>query len=262
MLGRRGPAQAAFTPPELKELGELGAPTSPSTRPTSSSTRRARQRSRRTGRARRNVDILREFAARTPAGKAEAPRASVSSSRPSQILGEGRVEAIEVVRNQLVPDGGRGDPRGADGRARDDPLRPRVPQRRLPGRRSSGCPVRRERGDDAQRRGACWTSGAAASRRLLRGLDQARADRSHRHQQEGRDRDRRAPPRRRTRRRLPRRAETGRGGRRAARERGVDVVGYAGWEPIDRRRGARGEPPAGRASSSQLGRAARGGPRG
>ena len=24
MLGRRGPAQAAFTPPELKELGELG----------------------------------------------------------------------------------------------------------------------------------------------------------------------------------------------------------------------------------------------
>ena len=24
MLGRRGPVQAAFTPPELKELGELG----------------------------------------------------------------------------------------------------------------------------------------------------------------------------------------------------------------------------------------------
>src|SRR5205085_6773877 len=52
-------------------------------------------------RARRNVDVLREFATRTPEGKPKrlALRFCVS---PVQILGEGRVEAIEIVRNSLV----------------------------------------------------------------------------------------------------------------------------------------------------------------
>ena len=102
MLGRRGPAQAAFTPPELKELGELGGadvfvdPAELELDPASEASLETAG-----ARARRNVNILREFAARTPEGKPKrlALRFCVS---PVQILGEGRVEAIEVVRNELV----------------------------------------------------------------------------------------------------------------------------------------------------------------
>jgi ferredoxin--NADP+ reductase len=102
MLGRRGPAQAAFTPPELKELGELGGadiyvdPADLDLDPASEASLETAG-----ARARRNVDILRDFAGRTPEGKPKrlALRFCVS---PVQILGEGRVEAIEVVRNELV----------------------------------------------------------------------------------------------------------------------------------------------------------------
>jgi hypothetical protein len=54
--------------------------------------------------ARRNLDILREFAAREPAGKPKRVRLRFYVS-PVAILGEGRVEAIELERNRLVPDG-------------------------------------------------------------------------------------------------------------------------------------------------------------
>src|SRR5215468_2658631 len=70
MLGRRGPAQAAFTPPELKELGELGGadvivdPADLELDPASEAALEADR-----ARARRNVDILREFASRRPEGK-------------------------------------------------------------------------------------------------------------------------------------------------------------------------------------------------
>jgi ferredoxin--NADP+ reductase len=103
MLGRRGPAQAAFTPPELKELGELGGadidvhPAELELDPASE----ASLAEKGAARARRNVDILRDFAGRTPEAKPKrlALRFCVS---PVQILGEGKVEAIEVVRNELV----------------------------------------------------------------------------------------------------------------------------------------------------------------
>jgi len=105
MLGRRGPAQAAFTPPELKELGELGAadvivdPADLQLDPASEAALEADR-----ARARRNVDILREFAALAPAGKPKrlVLRFCVS---PVAILGDEKVEAIEVVHNELVPDG-------------------------------------------------------------------------------------------------------------------------------------------------------------
>ena len=104
MLGRRGPAQAAFTPPELKELGELGGadvivdPADLELDPASEAALEADR-----ARARRNVDILREFAAREPSGKPKrlVLRFCVS---PVQILGDGRVEAIEIVRNALIVD--------------------------------------------------------------------------------------------------------------------------------------------------------------
>ena len=113
MLGRRGPVQASFTPPELKELGELAAadvvvdPADLELDPASAAALEADR-----ARTRRNVDILREFVAREPAGKPKTLRLRFRVS-PVQILGEGRVEAVEVVRNELVP--------GEDGQIRAVP---------------------------------------------------------------------------------------------------------------------------------------------
>ena len=103
MLGRRGPAQAAFTPPELQELGELAGadvvvdPGRPRARPGERRGARGRPRHR---------------APRTTTSCASTRRARRRASRstlmlrfcvsPVAILGEGRVEAIEVVRNELV----------------------------------------------------------------------------------------------------------------------------------------------------------------
>src|SRR5262245_31124793 len=102
MLGRRGPAQAAFTPPELKELGELGGadvvvdsadlvldPASEASLESAGA------------RTKRNLDILRGFAARGSNGKPKQLELRFCVS-PLQILGEGKVEGIQIVRNALV----------------------------------------------------------------------------------------------------------------------------------------------------------------
>jgi ferredoxin--NADP+ reductase len=104
VLGRRGPVQASWTAPELQEMGELAAadivvdPAELELDPASEA-----ELSEAGPIVRRNMDILREFAARQPAGK---PRRVVLRFRasPVAILGEGRVEAVEVARNELVPD--------------------------------------------------------------------------------------------------------------------------------------------------------------
>ncbi len=103
MLGRRGPVQAAFTPPELKELGELGGAdvvVDAADLELDAASEAALEADR--ARVKRNVDILREFAARSPSGK---PRRLVLRFHvsPVAIHGDGKVEAIEVVRNELVP---------------------------------------------------------------------------------------------------------------------------------------------------------------
>ena len=103
MLARRGPVQAAFTTPELIELGELAGATSSSIPPTSSSTRRARPRSRAT-RTRRGTS---RCCASTRRGRSTATRGSSSSAScvsPVALLGEARVEAVELVRNRLEAD--------------------------------------------------------------------------------------------------------------------------------------------------------------
>jgi ferredoxin/flavodoxin---NADP+ reductase len=102
MVGRRGPAQAAFTPPELIELGEL-AGADVRVDPADLELDAASEASLAGDvRAQRNVEVLREFAARAPAGK---PRTLVLRFllSPVAILGADRVEAIEVVRNRLEP---------------------------------------------------------------------------------------------------------------------------------------------------------------
>jgi ferredoxin--NADP+ reductase len=94
MVGRRGPAQAAFTTPELIELGELAGAdviVDPAdlegAEPTDTN-------------AERNLEVLREYAARTPAGKKRRLVLRFFRS-PTAILGDHRVTGIELVRNTL-----------------------------------------------------------------------------------------------------------------------------------------------------------------
>jgi len=104
MLGRRGPVQAAFTPPELGELGELaGADVSVDARDLELDAASAAALEDDRERARRNVELLREYAARPIAGKPRTIRLRFLVS-PVAILGDERVEAVEVVRNRLEQD--------------------------------------------------------------------------------------------------------------------------------------------------------------
>jgi ferredoxin--NADP+ reductase len=105
MLGRRGPAQAAFTNPELLELGELKrsdvivAPEDVDLDPYS----RAWLEEHGDKTARRNVEILTEYSQRELAGKSHRIELRFLRS-PVEIVGddeEGPVSGIRVVRNQI-----------------------------------------------------------------------------------------------------------------------------------------------------------------
>jgi ferredoxin--NADP+ reductase len=104
VLGRRGPAQAAFTSAELRELGHLDGvdvrvdPGEVELDPVS--TRWLAEEG--TFTARTNIELLREFAAR-PA-RTDAPRriALRFLRSPAQIRGTAGVEAIDVRRNEIV----------------------------------------------------------------------------------------------------------------------------------------------------------------
>ncbi len=103
MLARRGPAQAAFTTPELKELGELAdadVVVDPAELELDQASEAALEHDTN---ARRNVEVLREFATRAPTRKRRTIRLRFAVS-PVTILGAGRVEAVEVVKNELVAD--------------------------------------------------------------------------------------------------------------------------------------------------------------
>ena len=103
IAGRRGPAQAAFTNPELLELGELELadvlvdPADVELDPASQAWLESDEAG---GTARRNVEILRGYAAREPAGKPRAIALRFQLS-PVEIRGEGRVEEIVLERNRL-----------------------------------------------------------------------------------------------------------------------------------------------------------------
>jgi ferredoxin--NADP+ reductase len=104
VLGRRGPAQAAFTTPELIELTELeGAdlivdPAELELDPAS-----AAALEEDTALARRNLEVLREAAATPPVGRPKRVVLRFCVS-PVAILGKSAVEAVEVVHNELVAD--------------------------------------------------------------------------------------------------------------------------------------------------------------
>lgn len=106
IMGRRGPVQAAFTNPEVKEKGEMEeadvvvAPEEVILDPLSQAY--LDQGEDKT--AARNIEILREYSTRPLAGKPKKIifRFLVS---PVELIGAERVEAIKIVKNELVDDG-------------------------------------------------------------------------------------------------------------------------------------------------------------
>jgi ferredoxin--NADP+ reductase len=106
IVGRRGPAQASWTTQELKEMGELaGADVAvdPAELELDTTSEAAQEHDTNT---RRNMEVLREFAARTPTGKPVTIRFLFFRS-PVAIQGASRVDAIELVRNRLEDQDGR-----------------------------------------------------------------------------------------------------------------------------------------------------------
>jgi ferredoxin/flavodoxin---NADP+ reductase len=102
VVGRRGPVQAAWTPVEVGELGELAGadilvdPAQLELEPASEAELEAAPPT-----VKRNLEHLRAYAARAPERKPRAIRLRFLRS-PVAILGEDRVEGIELVRNELV----------------------------------------------------------------------------------------------------------------------------------------------------------------
>lgn len=103
MLGRRGPAQAAFTNPEIKELGELEdvhVTISPDeAAPDLLSQQALEQEDDRV--ALKRIEILKEYAARSRKGQSRTIHLRFLVS-PVEIRGSsGHVEAMQLVRNEL-----------------------------------------------------------------------------------------------------------------------------------------------------------------
>ena len=105
VVGRRGPVQAAWTSTELGELGDLaGADVVVDPADLELDAASEAELELASNVVQRNVEILREFAARPPASKPRTVRLRFRAS-PAEILGDRRVEAVELVRNRLEPDG-------------------------------------------------------------------------------------------------------------------------------------------------------------
>jgi ferredoxin/flavodoxin---NADP+ reductase len=117
LLGRRGPAQAAFTNPELRELGELtraDVEVEPDELELDEHSA-AWLEAEGTPTNRRNVEILRDYAARPPGHNGHRIALKFLRS-PVEILGEGEdgpVTGIRVAENRIEP--------GPDGRLRAVP---------------------------------------------------------------------------------------------------------------------------------------------
>jgi len=108
VVGRRGPAQAAFTNPELLELGEL-ADADVFVDPVELERALAVADPNADTISKRNVEILRSYASRSPSGHDKRIVLRFLLSPVALGSGEnGRVGAVELVRNELVraPDGG------------------------------------------------------------------------------------------------------------------------------------------------------------
>ena len=156
LLGRRGPAQAAFTNPELRELGELSR-AAPVDRPGELELDEASRTWLETEAEptnRRNFELLKEYAER-PLGDASHRITLRFLRSPLELLGEGEdghVTGMRIVHNRIEA-GADGTPaRGGDRPRGGHPLRARHPLDRLPRRAVRRRPVRRAPRPDPQRR--------------------------------------------------------------------------------------------------------------
>ncbi len=199
VLGRRGPVQAAFTNPEIRELGEMEDadvivdPAEVELDPASEAYLASEDADKTT---RVNVETLREFSQREPTGKRQRIVLRFLAS-PVEIKGDGRVEKI-VVGAQRAGRGRRHPAGPGHGRARGARVRPGPALGRLHRRPDRGRPLRPEAGPDPQRG---WPRPRFArlrpqGRPLHGGLDQARPLRGDRNEQERRAGDGPAPARR------------------------------------------------------------------
>ena len=104
LLGRRGPVQAAFTTPELRELGELARAAvhvDPADLALDDGSRAALDDGA-SPTTRRNMDLLRQFAARGRDPGRPATIALRFLRSPVAIEGDGRAEAVVAAVNELV----------------------------------------------------------------------------------------------------------------------------------------------------------------
>ena len=107
VLGRRGPAQAAFTNPEVRELGELTEADiviDPVEMQLDQASRAYIDSENADPTHRRNVEIFTGFSQREPEGKPKRVVMRFCCS-PVEIRGERRVESIVIGRNELYEDG-------------------------------------------------------------------------------------------------------------------------------------------------------------
>jgi ferredoxin--NADP+ reductase len=108
VLGRRGPVQAAFTNPEIKELGEMEDaevvvdPADVELDPASRAYLESDEVDKTT---RVNYETLKSFSEREPEGKKQRIVLRFLTS-PVEIKGDGKVESIVIGRNELVEEGG------------------------------------------------------------------------------------------------------------------------------------------------------------
>ena len=106
VLGRRGPAQAAYTTPELKELGELSDAdviVDPAEAALDGASQTWLDSDAADKTARNNVRIVQEYAQRPPSGKRKRVVLRYLVS-PVEVLGDenGHVAGIRIVRNEPV----------------------------------------------------------------------------------------------------------------------------------------------------------------
>ncbi len=106
VLGRRGPAQASFTNPEVRELGELtdaDITIDPADLELDQASRAYLESEDCDPTHRRNVEIFTDFANRPPEGKPKRVVMRFCRS-PVEIVGTERVEGLIVGRNELYRD--------------------------------------------------------------------------------------------------------------------------------------------------------------
>jgi ferredoxin--NADP+ reductase len=103
VVGRRGPLQAAYTNPELLELADLDAAdviVDPDEAKLDEHSQALLDGGEIDKTARRNVEIVQEYAAKDPAGRPKRVVLRFLRS-PVEILGDDRVTGVRLVRNEL-----------------------------------------------------------------------------------------------------------------------------------------------------------------